>query len=1107
MFGMRCAFAAFLAAVMLTGPCGALAAEDSGLARGETTMVKINPGHRATLRLAPANSGSQSFLISGDDPTLIVRILSEDGLELRRLQAGADGLVALSFASREGSRNRLVLETSETSKAEVQVTVKFELFSLSSSELSSSLEAETIYTEAQRQHGTLAAPDLARTIELYRRAGSKWRQGRNRQGEALALIAEGQVQFQLSRYKDALRAYSSAALLAEPESIPRASALNGSAEVNLELWHRDTASELAGRAREISRKYHDARGEADGASYIAIARYLMSEENAAPGLSDALTLALAAGNRIAAARILRMQGWMERDNGHPTPSVEIMNRSALLFQETGRTVDALGEVFDVATTEAMRGDPYAGILEHLRLTKLFQDAGYVFGQANGENCLGIDYAAINRPHEALEYFAEARRLFTETGNEWASQTSLGLMCDTEIKLGRFGEAQHDCEEAERISLRFHAPVYTGLADWRLGKLAESKRQNSRALSYYTQAAKFSADELYAAGEASALISKGALNDEMGRHTEALGSFRHAMSLSEGAEDAAGVIEARYRIARTYSRTGELAQVGAELDNAISRFEEQRSRIHDDKLRTSYFAQARKCYDLYIEVLMRRHTADPAAGFDRLALEKADAGRARTLLDTVTTHGTKAARTSADQGLAQLRSELNRAYERRLRLIVRNAALREIHTNAEEIRHLVAEYDQAEALAEQGAAVSPVGFTPLSIQELLNTSPENVILEYHLDEEQSYAWKLSRGLLETRVLPGRKALAAEVAQWRQFATARQRRPSEPFAVYRSRVESAERQLPQESARLSCLLLGDLRADESGRLVVIADDVLQLVPFAALPTGGCNHPDGPPLVSSIEVVSASSIGVWRAGGLSNPLTGDARKGVAVLADPVFSASDPRVGGRGKEDQSPNPTTTLQAAMRDVGFGKELPRLNATRREAAAIVSAAGSTSVFVATDFEASLKTALSDDLAAYRIWHFATHGLLDNESPELSGIVFSLVDKQGNPQPGYLKIQDIYDLSISPDLVVLSACNSGLGPQVDGEGTIGLSYAFLHAGARQVISTLWNVDDDASAELMAGFYRRLLQEHLSAPAALRGAQGEMSRRRGPFYWAGYVLTSR
>jgi CHAT domain-containing protein len=162
---------------------------------------------------------------------------------------------------------------------------------------------------------------------------------------------------------------------------------------------------------------------------------------------------------------------------------------------------------------------------------------------------------------------------------------------------------------------------------------------------------------------------------------------------------------------------------------------------------------------------------------------------------------------------------------------------------------------------------------------------------------------------------------------------------------------------------------------------------------------------------------------------------------------------------------------------------------------------------ALDFEASRTTALRPELGEYRIVHFATHGLLNNIHPELSGIVLSLVDKEGHQQDGFLRLQDIYNLKLPAELVVLSACQTGLGKEIKGEGLIGLTRGFMYAGAPRVVASLWNVDDLATAELMKLFYQRMLKDGLPAGAALRAAQLELSRQKrwaSPYFWAGFVL---
>jgi CHAT domain-containing protein len=162
---------------------------------------------------------------------------------------------------------------------------------------------------------------------------------------------------------------------------------------------------------------------------------------------------------------------------------------------------------------------------------------------------------------------------------------------------------------------------------------------------------------------------------------------------------------------------------------------------------------------------------------------------------------------------------------------------------------------------------------------------------------------------------------------------------------------------------------------------------------------------------------------------------------------------------------------------------------------------------ALDFEASRATATSPHLAQYRIVHFATHALLDNEHPELSGLVLSLVDRNGKPQNGFLDLEDVYNLNLPVDLVVLSACETGLGKEINGEGLIGLTRGFMYAGAPRVVASLWKVDDVATAELMGRFYRGMMKEGLRPAAALRRAQLAMWKQKrwtDPYYWAAFTI---
>jgi CHAT domain-containing protein len=181
--------------------------------------------------------------------------------------------------------------------------------------------------------------------------------------------------------------------------------------------------------------------------------------------------------------------------------------------------------------------------------------------------------------------------------------------------------------------------------------------------------------------------------------------------------------------------------------------------------------------------------------------------------------------------------------------------------------------------------------------------------------------------------------------------------------------------------------------------------------------------------------------------------------------------------------------------------------TRREAEAIYSIAPRGTATKALDFEASKNAVIGLQLRDYRIVHFATHGLLNSEHPELSGLVFSLVDRHGRPQDGFVRLYDIYNLDLNADLVVLSACQTALGKQIQQEGLVGLTRGFMYAGADRVMASLWSVDDEATAELMKKFYEGVLQNGQTPAQALRSAQIWMYSQKtwkSPYYWAGFVL---
>jgi CHAT domain-containing protein len=187
--------------------------------------------------------------------------------------------------------------------------------------------------------------------------------------------------------------------------------------------------------------------------------------------------------------------------------------------------------------------------------------------------------------------------------------------------------------------------------------------------------------------------------------------------------------------------------------------------------------------------------------------------------------------------------------------------------------------------------------------------------------------------------------------------------------------------------------------------------------------------------------------------------------------------------------------------------VPRLPGTREEAEQIVAMVPATESRLALDFAANRETATNAELGQYRYVHFSTHGLLNSVHPELSGVVFSLVNERGEAQDGFLRAHEIFNLKLPAEVVVLSACQTGIGKEIRGEGIVSLTRGFMHAGAPRVVVSLWAVSDRATTQLMVRFYQGMLKEGMRPAAALRAAQlSLMNNKRwtSPYYWASFTL---
>jgi CHAT domain-containing protein/tetratricopeptide (TPR) repeat protein len=549
--------------------------------------------------------------------------------------------------------------------------------------------------------------------------------------------------------------------------------------------------------------------------------------------------------------------------------------------------------------------------------------------------------------------------------------------------------------------------------------------------------------------------------------------------------------------------------GQFYQQAIDTLENQTARLGGaEEIRAAFRAKHENYYQDYIDLLLQQKKPEQA-------FQVLERSRARTLLEVLAA-GRVDVNRGADPALLQqevsLRQSVTAKSNQRIRLLSAPHSEVEIKGLDAEIAQL---YSQQQEVQSQLRAKSP-DYAALTQPKLLTAGEvqqqlldaDTLLLEYSLGPESSNLFALGADSLRAYKLPGRETVesAARLA----------------YRVLSNNSPQAKADYGKAATELSRMILGPASAELGNkRLLIVADGALAYIPFGALPAPGADSRHPVPLVVDHEIVnlpSASVLAVLRQQQNGRTL---AAKSVAVFADPVFTREDPRVELQARatparavigSDRSSAVASTdaLVRSAGDLGLtdqhGLHLTRLLYSSLEAEKILAVVPARQRWRAVGFQASRSAVVSRELAQYRIVHFATHGLLDSRHPELSGLVFSLVDRRGRPESGFLGLEDIYNLKLSADLVVLSACETGLGKEIAGEGLLGLSRGFMHAGASRVVASLWRVSDQATALLMERFYRAMNQGMRPA-AALRAAQVQMSRQgpwHDPYYWAAFQI---
>lgn len=742
---------------------------------------------------------------------------------------------------------------------------------------------------------------------------------------------------------------------------------------------------------------------------------------------------------------------------------------------------------------------------------------------------------LGDPGTALLKFRDSQAITELLEQPQLTGSTLSRICYSHLLLGKPQEAIDYCNRALKLNeeakdLRTTASTLTFL-----GMASTALNNSAQGLAYFEKALAKQREAGDRRGESITLNQMGSVYAADRKWDQATEHFTKALKLWRDIGDPDGQSITLYDWARSERDRGDYDSAVKLIAQALDVVESTRARLRSRQLLGYYFAGKQNYYELKIDIDMLRAAKTGSNEQVTTAFEAREQANARNLLAALNEAkflrseilGSKNPRLmELLQRQQTLGQNLNSKENQRRELLSKkhDEAARVAINKA--IDELVKEYDRLDVkIRELSPRVAnlkdPRPATAREIQRELD--PDTLLLQFALGDKRSYVWAVTNETIRGFELPPRQQIEAEATRLQHALTARnQTEANETPRQRNTRWATADKEYADAAAALSKLILEPVVSMlGQKRLVVVADGALQLVPFAVLLDPSSTVPST--LIGKREVVSLPSASVLALQRRDFANRKPAPLGVAVLADPVFDRDDQRVAAaiaaarkqtkkslarNTSQPISKNQNSSVALALRSVGLdpGSVLQRLPKSRFEATEISRFDPSHS-FTALDFKANRAIATSDELSKYRYIHFATHGVVDLERPELSGVVLSMVDEKGKEQDGYLRLYEIYKLNLPAELVVLSACQTGVGKQVRGEGLIALTRGFMHAGAERVVASLWKVDESATAALMAHFYKEMFTNGKRPSAALRDAQLAISQQKqwqSPYFWAGFVL---
>ena len=761
---------------------------------------------------------------------------------------------------------------------------------------------------------------------------------------------------------------------------------------------------------------------------------------------------------------------------YPKMYLAAVNNAALLYYEVG-DFDASLQLFDRALA-------FANKVQSIR-----DEAQSLYG-------LGIVYYAIGDRDRARDYLERSLAIRTTTLDGYGRMAVLQTMAMIEAERGRADLAIAADREAIGLatdpskSARIRAQLASHMAA--AGRPDEAIRLLDELVAHSAETEPLS--------RARALERRAILFRETGHSAHALSDLMAARPHLQKFGTIADAFEVELEIARTLHSLGRTVESLAAADRALDKSDAMRHQTANPELRAQLQSPLRPAYDLKIDLLWEQF--DRAAKTGRsaeamrlatLAFESADDSRAHTFADVAAQKYSVAARRALAAELARREELYGDIAARRFALDTRlersgpaDARTRKL---IQDIAGMQRQVDAVNTIIASHVEQRDValGTHPGKNTVLPDLPAGTALVAYWLGAEHAYAWVVSSTGVHWVQLAAAESITSGARAFHHSLThfvdvSVERRLQDAASLYEQVIE-----------RVSPWL------DAVRQWLIIPDGALTYVPFAAL---RMPQSHGASFVAALHDV-AFTPAAWMMKLAPPRAPGRERRGLLMVADPVYEAADPRVAGHRTSDAS------LPASLQPPAFGnRTYRRLPFSAHEAQAIAAEFAPNDVDQLIGLDATRERLLALDWSRYRFIHIAAHGMVDANIPQLSALILGTYDSAGNSVDGAVRVADVSVRTLAADVVVFSACETAVGKDVLSEGLVGIGYTTLARGARAVVASLWPVADEMSEQLMTEFYRHLLRESMSAPAALSSAMRSVLVRdpaADPALWAPFQLS--